>query len=229
MDSKHLEIFLSVAKWFSIPLFIRLYISLQSLKIYGIYQLYSLRKLIKSHEVFKILDSLYSNEDLFNSIYDTDRKELFTDIFKIEVLELATILISFRDIIYSYDSNVFRFIYKNKDLSNENLVNYFLRLHRNYRDKVAKRIRIKLKSNGVQEDTISYIVYKFFEFTSKSSFRVQRKLEILKNRRNIFFAVLDIFDELRLEVEINLKYLPLEFNSLNGKLDNLNYKKNRSV
>ena len=224
----HWEIFLSISKWLSIPLVIRLYISIQSLHVYGIYQLYSLRETLKNHRIFLLLDSLYNNQDLFNRVSDPVRKELFTDIFKIEVLELAEILLSFRSLLYKEDKNVFNFVLKNKNLDNEILLNLFNRLYRNYRDKVGKRIRAKLKLHGLEEETISYIVFKFYEFTSKSAFRVSLKLENLKKRKNVFFAVLDIFDELHSEVEINLKFLPIEFNSLNGKLNGIVYKNKKS-
>jgi hypothetical protein len=212
-----------ILKIISIPAALKLYIMVQSLRLYGVYKLYQNRELISNHNLFNKLDRLYTDQELFNRIPDTARREIFKDIFKIQIQELNNIMISFRSHIYCKDT-FFGFMNQHKNLDSKNLMSFFARLYNAHRDKLEKQIRFKLRRGGLNTDKIIFITQKFYEFTEENSFMLREKLEVLKERNNVYFCVLDLLDRIEIEVEAVKKFLPKKFSGLNGKLDNIIYK-----
>lgn len=217
-----------ILKILSIPAVLKLYIVVQSLRFYGVYTLYKNKDLIINHDIFNKLDRLYTDQELFNKISDVARKEIFKDIFKIQIQELNNILIDFRDHIYK-QSNFFTFMRFHKNLDSKNIINFFSRSYHAHRDKLAKKIKFKLKSGGLDSNKIIFITQKFYEFTEENSFMLTEKMEILKNRKNSYFCVIDLLDRIEIEIEALKKFLPEKFSKLNGKLNDVSYKSYESI
>lgn len=217
----------TVIKLLSLPAVLKLYIFTQSLHIYGIYILFKNKEDVYKHSIFNQLDKLYTDQELFNKIKDSARREIFKDIFKIEISSINETLLGYRDIIYLHDK-LFKFLYFHRYLENKNNIDLFLRLYDAHRDKIEKKIFSKLIGNGLDKARAKYVIHKYYEFTSESSFLFKKKMEILKTRKNIFFSVMDMFDEIEMIVETNKHYLPIKFASLNGRLDGITYKGYRS-
>lgn len=202
---------------------LKLYIAIQSLRFYGVFNLYRNRELIFNHSIFSKLDRLYTDQELFNRISDIARREIFKDVFKAEIHGLNEIILSFRESLYS-DYGFFKFMFKNKRLDSRSMMDIFLRLYNAHRDKLEKQIRFKLIRGGLEPSRIIYIIQKFYEFTDENSFMLREKIAILKNRNNLFFVITDLFDRLEIEIEASRKFLPGKFQTLNGRLDGINYK-----
>lgn len=212
-----------VLKILSIPAVLKLYLLMQSLRMYGVYRLFMNRENIYSHEIFTMLDKLYTDEELFNRISDTARREIFKDVLKVEVMSLNEILIAFREYIYKED-NFFRFMFSNRHLDGKSLMRLFLRFYNAHRDKVGKKIKIKLKVGGLDQKRIMYITQKYYEFTEENSYILRKKIELLRDRQNMFFSVTDILDRIKIEIESRKIFFPEKFSKLNGKLNHVTYK-----
>lgn len=223
MELTFWESFWLVLKIASIPAALKLYIVLQSFKFYGVYNLYRNREVIFNHPLFSKLDRLYTDQELFNRVTDTARREIFKDVFKAEIHGINEIILSFRESIYA-DDGLIRFIFRNKRLDSKFIMENFLRLYNAHRDKLEKQIRFKLLRGGLEQSRIIYIVQKFYEFTDENSFVLREKIEILKNRNNLFFVVMDLLGQLEIEIEASRKFLPAKFLKLNGRLDGVIYK-----
>jgi SOS response regulatory protein OraA/RecX len=212
-----------IIKLLSIPAALKMYILIQSLRMYGVYNLYKHKDIIFNHNIFTKLDRLYTDQELFNKIADTARREIFKDVFKIDIQSLNEILLSFRDIIYREETFI-GFMRYHRYLDSKHLMELFLRLHNAHRDKLEKQIRMKLKRGGLDNQRIIFITQKFYEFTEENSFMFREKLEILKKRNNLYYVIIDLLDRIEIEIESEKKFLPMKFMKLNGKLDNLIYK-----
>lgn len=223
MEVLNLDNFYIFVKLLSFPAFLKIYFLIQSLRMYGVYKIFANRDKIFKHKIFETLDRLYTDEELFNKIPDIARKEIFKDVFKLEVYSLNDILLYFRNHIFAYES-FFKFMQYHKYLDSSILVELFLRLYNAHRDKMEIAIRKKLVRGGLERNTIIFITQKYYEFTAQNSYLLRSKLEILKTRKNLFFTIIDILDLLEIEIQSQRIYLPLKFMSLNGKLDGITYK-----
>ncbi|MBK8393656.1 MAG: hypothetical protein IPL26_00175 [Leptospiraceae bacterium] len=212
-----------ILKILSVPTVLKLYLWFQSLRMYGVYNIFASRERIFKHEIFDTLDRLYTDEELFNKIPDIARKEIFKDIFKLEVYSLNDILLYFRNYIFLHES-FFKFMQYHRYLDSSALVELFLKLYNAHRDKMELAIRKKLIRGGLDKNIIIFITQKYYEFTAQNSYLLRGKLEILKTRKNLFFTIMDILDLLKIEIESQKIFLPLKFMSLNGKLDGIVYK-----
>ena len=212
-----------ILKIVSFPAFLKLYIFVQSLRIFGVYNLFKYINEIFSHKIFSKLDRLYTDQELFNKIPDVARREIFKDVFKVEIQGINEILLSFREHIYLKE-NIFQFMLHNKDLDSKSLMNLFLRLYNAHKDKLEKKIRFKLSRGGLDSTRIIYITQKYYEFTDETTFLLRKKIDILAERQNLYYSVIDILDRIEIEIEAQKYYLPNKFTKLNGKLDNIIYK-----
>ena len=225
MELDSLGIFWSFLKVISIPAALKLYVVIQSFRIYGVYNLYRFRHNVFSHSVFSKLDRLYTDQELFNRVSDITRREVFKDIYKIEVSGINDMLLAFREEIYK-DYSFFNFMYRNKSLDCDTAMSLFLRLYNAHRDKLEKYIKISLRKGGIQRDTALYLVQKYYEYTDENSFILRSKVELLRKRNNLYYVLLDLFDRLEIEIDASKFFLPLKFSKLNGELDNISYKGN---
>ncbi len=217
------ENFWLTLKLLSIPTALKLWVWFQSLRMYGVYRLFDNRNFICNHEIFNELDKLYTDQELFNRIPDIARREIFKDVFKVEVSSFNEILIAFREYIYK-EENFFRFMWKHRKLDSKNLMSLFLRFYNAHRDKIAKKMKFKLKSGGLDNSRIMFITQKYYEFTEENSYAFRKKIEILKERNNMYYSVIDILDRIEIEIEIRKIFLPEKFLKLNGKLNDIIYK-----
>lgn len=207
----------------SSPLIVKVYVMLQSFRIYGLWNLYKNKSKIYNHKIFKKLDHLSTDEELFNRIADSARREIFKDVFKSKVSSLMDILLHFRESIYSKDS-LYEFLRHHKHLDNAQLMHLFIRLYNGHRDKLNKIIIRKLRMNELEKDKAVYIAQKFYEFTASLSFCLRQKISQLTERKNMYFCVLDILDALQIHIEAEEIFLTDQFLSLNGKLNGVTYK-----
>lgn len=219
----NLDDFWLIIKIVSFPAFLKLYILIQSLRIYGVYNLWKNKEDIFNHKIYSKLDRLYTDQELFNKIEDIARREIFKDIFKLEIQGLNEVLLFFREHIY-VDGNILKFMLHNKGLDSKALMSLFLRLFNAHRDKLEKKIRFKLARGGLDSKRIIYVTQKYYEFTDETTFLLRKKLEILEGRKNLYYSVMDILDRIEIEIEAQKFYLPNKFSKLNGKLDNIVYK-----
>lgn len=217
------ESFWILIKLLYVPAAIKVYILLQSLKLYGVYNLYQRKESVFNHSIFVKLDSLYTDQELFNQVTDPARREIFKDVFKTDIQGLNDIILSFRETVY-LNEGFLKFLFRLRKFDNTSLVNLFLRLYNAHRDKLEKQIRFKLQRGGLDVKRVNYVIQKFYEFTAKSSFTFREKLENIKKRDNLYYAVVDLLDALSTQIEADRRFLPEEFLKLNGRLDNIVYK-----
>lgn len=216
---------LTIIKVFAL---LKVWVWMQGLRIYGVYMLYRKKEEIFKHAVYINLDSLYTDEELFNTIPDRVRREIFRDIFRIEVMSLNDIMHSFRDIVYAHKSFL-GFMQYHKSLSSFTMIELFLQLYNAHRDKLGNEIQRRLRKNGIDKDTALYIVHKFYSFTKRTSAGIRNRLELQKaESNNLYHVVKAIFREVKTEIELEKDYLPEDFSTLNGRLDNILYKGQRT-
>lgn len=207
----------------SSPVIVKVYVMLQSFKVYGLWNLYKNKDSIIKHEIFKILDHLSTDEELFAKIQDSARREIFKDVFKCKILSLLDILIDFRETIYT-KNYFFQFLQLHRYLDNDQLMQLFIRLYNAHRDKLNSNITKKLRFNKLDKDTSLYIAQKFYEFTAQLSFCLRQRVIQISNRKNILFCILDILDALVIYIQAEENFLTNQFLTLNGKLNNVKYK-----
>jgi len=65
----------------SSPVIVKVYVMLQSFRVYALWNLFNNKERIFNHDIFKHLDHLYTDEELFNRIPDHARREIFKDVF----------------------------------------------------------------------------------------------------------------------------------------------------
>lgn len=212
-----------ILKILSIPTILKLWIWFQSLRMYGVYKLYANREVIYNHEIFKELDRLYTDQELFNKISDNARREIFKDVFRVEISGLNEILISFRDYVYK-EEEFLRFMRSHRKLDGRNLIDLFLRYYNAHRDKIGKKIKIKLKSSGLDNSRILYIIQKYYEFTEENSCGLRERLQFLRARTNMYYSIKDLLEYIEIEIQLRRIFLPEKFIKLNGKLNNITYK-----
>jgi hypothetical protein len=207
----------------SSPVIVKVYVMLQSFRLYGLWNLYQNKKQIYNHNIFKLLDHLSTDEELFNRIPDSARREIFKDVFKAKVSSIMDILLHFRETIYFKDS-LFQFLRHQRYLDNSQLMHLFIRLYNAHRDKLNKIIIRKLRFNELDKDKAVYVAQKFYEFTAELSFCLRKKINQLSNRKNMLFCILDVLDALEIHIEAEKLFLTEQFLSLNGKLNGVTYK-----
>ncbi len=207
----------------SSPVIVKVYVMLQSFRVYGLWNLFRNKEKVFTHEIFRKLDHLYTNEELFNKIPDHARKEIFKDVFKAKISSILDILLYFRSNIYSEDSLI-KFLSHHRHLDNIQLMNLFIRLYNGHRDKLHKQIIRKLRFNQLDKEKAVYIAQKFYEFTAQISFVLRQRITQLSYRKNMLFCVLDILDALKIHIEAEEVFLTDQFISLNGKLNDVTYK-----
>lgn len=207
----------------SSPVIVKVYVMLQSFRVYGLWNLFSNKEKIFNHEIFKRLDHLYTNEELFNRIADHARREIFKDVFKAKISSLLDILIHFRANIYSEDTFI-KFVSHHRHLDNMQLMQLFIRLYNGHRDKLHKQIIRKLKLNDLDKEVSVYISQKFYEFTAQISFSLRERIIQLSYRKNMLFCILDVLDALEIHIKSEEYFLTEQFLSLNGKLNGIKYK-----
>jgi|JI10StandDraft_1071094.scaffolds.fasta_scaffold20923_9 hypothetical protein len=207
----------------SSPVIVKVYVMLQSFRLYGLWNLYQNKKQIYNHNIFKLLDHLSTDEELFNRIPDSARREIFKDVFKGKVSSIMDILLHFRETIYFKDS-LFQFLRHQRYLDNSQLMHLFIRLYNAHRDKLNKIIIRKLRFNELDKDKAVYVAQKFYEFTAELSFCLRKRINQLAGRKNMLFCILDVLDALEIHIEAEKLFLTEQFLSLNGKLNGVTYK-----
>lgn len=223
MELTALDIFWFLVKFVSGLAAFKLYLMLQSLRFYGVYNLYKNRANVFSHPIFSKLDRLYTDQELFNTIPDIARREIFKDVFKSEVVGLIDVILRFRESLYD-DYGFFRFMFKHRRLTEISLMETFLRSYNAYRDKLEKQLRHKLLRGGLDSKRAIFVTQKFYEFTNEHSHMIREKIEIIKARKNMYHGIIDLLDDICIIVDAEKKSLPKNFSSLNGRLDGVLYK-----
>lgn len=206
--------------------FFKIYLVVQGLRIYGIYNLFIKKDAILNHPVFAHLDDLYNKEDIFFLIEDPVRREIFRDMFRVELISLSDTILTFRDYIFPYGIKSFwKFIEYHKKTESKEIVAKFIRLiEQSHRDKLNRLFKKKLYNGGLEKEVTNYIIMKYYENTKESHFSIRQKLEILKDRVNMLFVIIDILDMALIQIEGRQIFYPSYVSKMNGKLDNISYK-----
>lgn len=207
----------------SSPVIVKVYVMLQSFRVYALWNLFNNKERIFNHDIFKHLDHLYTDEELFNRIPDHARREIFKDVFRAKISSLLDILLYFRSFIYSEDF-LLKFINHHRHLDNAQLMQLFIRLYNSHRDKLHKNIIRKLRLNGLEKEIALFVAQKFYEFTAQLSFSLRERIFQLSNRKNMLYCILDVLDALEIHIKSEENFLTEQFLSLNGKLNGVSYK-----
>jgi hypothetical protein len=203
---------------------IKVTIWMYSWRAFSFYWVWKHRDRFVEHEIFEVIDRLSTRKDVATVVIDHAKKEIVSDLFRIEMLKIKQVLkMNLRHIIKK-DFGTYMTKEHWHSFKADKLVTLFINEYLDSRNTVEAKARVEFTRNGMSQEHFNRLWALYCEMSQLYEIIITESLSKYYKHRDIYRILSFIMDDFQMLVEIIYKSIGANFNRLNGRSWGIAYK-----
>ncbi len=202
--------------------FLKLTIWVNSHRLFSFYHIYVHKHKYCNHVVFKNIDFLQYSKNVAIDVIDTTKKEIVTDLFKLEMVKIRHLLkMNLKQI---FKKNKTEYLRSFDEFNVSKIIEIFYNEYIISRELIKTLARIKFNKYGMPQHDFNRLWGLYEEITRDYEIMLYENLNRYKNHKDIYKILWSILDDFNIYLQIVYKTLGNRFNRLNGRSFGISYK-----